>query len=78
MRSQDSVIEAGRASCQGRAFVIATATALVTDSANQLYFSPISVWDVAIKNALGKPDCRVDPHIFRRAMLTTAISNGPS
>ncbi len=45
------------------------ARALIGDAANDLYFSPASVWEVAIKNALGKPDFRVDPHVFRRALL---------
>lgn len=45
------------------------ALALIADDANALYFSPASVWEVAIKNALGKPDFRVDPHLFRRALL---------
>lgn len=43
--------------------------ALIEDVANELYFSPASVWEVAIKNALGRPDFRVDPHLFRRALL---------
>jgi len=42
---------------------------LIEDEANTLYFSPASVWEIAIKNALGKPDFRVDPHLFRRALL---------
>ena len=45
------------------------ARALIMDKANELYFSPASVWEVAIKNALGKADFRVDPHLLRRALL---------
>lgn len=47
----------------------AEARALILDEANELYFSAASVWEVAIKNALGKPDFRVDPHLLRRALL---------
>lgn len=47
----------------------ADARALIEDGANDLYFSPASVWEVAIKNALGRSDFRVDPHLFRRALL---------
>lgn len=47
----------------------AEARALIADQANELYFSPASVWEVAIKSALGKPDFRIDPHVFRRALL---------
>jgi PIN domain nuclease of toxin-antitoxin system len=43
--------------------------ALIADQANEICFSPASVWEVAIKNALGKPDFRVDPHVLRRALL---------
>lgn len=47
----------------------AEARALIEDEANELFFSPASVWEVAIKNALGRADFRVDPHLFRRALL---------
>jgi PIN domain nuclease of toxin-antitoxin system len=45
------------------------ARALLEDETNELFFSPASVWEVAIKNALGRQDFRVDPHLFRRALL---------
>jgi PIN domain nuclease of toxin-antitoxin system len=45
------------------------ARALIEDETNELFFSPASVWEVAIKNALGRQDFRVDPHLFRRALL---------
>ena len=41
-------------------------SALIKDETNALYFSPASIWEVAIKNALGRADFRVDPHLFRR------------
>ncbi len=50
-------------------FLTKQAQALIADIANELHFSPASIWEVAIKNALGKPDFRVDPHILRRALL---------
>jgi len=43
--------------------------AMIANPSNELYFSPASVWEVAIKNALGKPDFRVDPHVLRRALV---------
>ncbi|HET9680202.1 MAG TPA: type II toxin-antitoxin system VapC family toxin [Gammaproteobacteria bacterium] len=43
--------------------------ALIMDPSNTLYFSPANVWEVAIKNALGRANFRVDPHVFRRALL---------
>ncbi|SEB17956.1 type II toxin-antitoxin system VapC family toxin [Paraburkholderia sartisoli] len=42
---------------------------LIEDEGNELLFSAASVWEVAIKNALGRPDFKVDPHLFRRALL---------
>lgn len=44
-------------------------SALIKDETNALYFSPASIWEVAIKNALARADFRVDPHLFRRALL---------
>lgn len=45
------------------------ARGLIEDEGNELLFSAASVWEVAIKNALGRPDFKVDPHLFRRALL---------
>lgn len=42
---------------------------LIEDPANDLYFSPVAVWEVAIKNALGRPHFRLDAHAFRRGLL---------
>lgn len=43
--------------------------ALVSDHSNDLYFSVVSIWEVAIKHALGRQDFAVDPHVFRRGFL---------
>ena len=45
------------------------ALGLIRDPANTLYFSPASIWEVAIKKAQGQPDFRADPHALRRALL---------
>ena len=42
---------------------------LVSDSA-ELYFSAASIWEVAIKMGLGRPDFAVDPRQFRRGLLS--------
>ena len=34
-----------------------------------LSFSAASIWEVAIKSALGRPDFRADPHLLRRGLL---------
>jgi PIN domain nuclease of toxin-antitoxin system len=45
------------------------ATSLITNEENPLYFSAASVWEVVIKNGLGRPDFHVDPHILRRGLV---------
>lgn len=47
----------------------ADALALIEDSANKLYFSAASLWEVVIKNSLGRADFRVDPHLLRRGLV---------
>ena len=34
----------------------ASARALIDDPANELFFSPASLWEVVIKSRLGRPD----------------------
>ncbi len=45
------------------------ATALIADTNNALLFSAASIWEVAIKSALGRADFDLDPGVFRRALL---------
>jgi PIN domain nuclease of toxin-antitoxin system len=54
---------------KSRASLSHKARVLLEDEGNQLLFSAASVWEVAIKNALGRPDFQVDPHLFRRGLL---------
>ncbi|HLY80916.1 MAG TPA: type II toxin-antitoxin system VapC family toxin [Caulobacteraceae bacterium] len=42
---------------------------LIRDTANSLCFSPVSIWEVAIKKAQGRSDFHADPHTLRRALL---------
>lgn len=44
------------------------ARALVEDSAHELYFSPASLWEIVIKNSLGRADLVVDSDVLRRAL----------
>ncbi len=41
-------------------------TGFVEDIENELYYSAVSVWEVAIKQSRGRTDFQVDPHTFRR------------
>lgn len=45
------------------------ARALIEDSENELLFSPVSIWEIAIKYGLGRKDFQVEPRVFRRALL---------
>ncbi len=56
-----------RASAAAR--LSASARRLLEDDENELYFSPASIWEVAIKNALGKPDFEFDPHVLSRSLI---------
>jgi PIN domain nuclease of toxin-antitoxin system len=44
------------------------ARTLIEDEENELLFSAASVWEVAIKNGLRRPDFKVDAH-FHRSLL---------
>jgi len=44
------------------------ATTLISNNDNCLYFSAASIWEVVIKNGLGRSDFYVDPHLLRRGL----------
>ena len=45
------------------------AKALIEDPENQLYFSAASLWEISIKNKLGRADFKVDLAVLRRNLL---------
>ena len=45
------------------------ARARLEDPENQLLFSAASLWEIAIKSALGRADFRADPRLVRRGLL---------
>jgi PIN domain nuclease of toxin-antitoxin system len=47
----------------------AAALELIEDKHNALYFSPASLWEINIKNALGRPDFQVDARLLRRGLM---------
>ena len=47
----------------------AALTAMLQDHANTPMFSVASLWELVIKQALGRPDFRVEPAVLRRALL---------
>lgn len=42
---------------------------LFDDAANELWFSTVSLWEVAAKQGLGRADLRVEPRRLRRELL---------
>lgn len=46
-----------------------SARKLIDDSSNELLFSAASIWEVAIKNTLGREDFRADARLLRRGLL---------
>lgn len=55
----------------------ADAAAMIADPANRLWFSAASIWEVAIKRALDRPDFRVDPGVLRSGLLANNYAELP-
>jgi PIN domain nuclease of toxin-antitoxin system len=47
----------------------AKARGLMSDPDNELCFSTVSIWEVAIKHGRGRDDFEVDPRLLRRGLL---------
>jgi PIN domain nuclease of toxin-antitoxin system len=45
------------------------ARALMNDPENELFFSAASLWEIAIKNNLGRVDFQVNARLLRRGLL---------
>lgn len=50
---------------------------LLDDPAVQPHFSPVSLWEVAIKNGLGRADFQVDPGLMRRGLIDNGYEELP-
>lgn len=42
---------------------------LITNKDNELFFSAANIWEIAIKQGLGREDFKVDAHVLRRGLL---------
>ena len=49
----------------------------VEDPGTEVVFSAASLWEVAVKNALGRRDFRVDPRLLRRGLLENGYTELP-
>ena len=50
---------------------------LVSDPTNALAFSAVSIWEVAIKHRLDRPDFRLDPRRLRSRLLESGYRELP-
>ena len=50
---------------------------LINDPANELLYSAASLWEIAIKRAMGREDFRVDPRALRRGLLENGYTELP-
>lgn len=55
----------------------AQARDLLEDRTNDVMFSVTSLWEVAIKFALGRPDFQIDPRVLRRGLLDNGYAELP-
>lgn len=60
---------------QGRLSV--DAVGLISDPANELFFSAASLWEIAIKQGLGREDFKVDARLLRRGLLDNGYNELP-
>ena len=54
-----------------------SARALINDAGNELFFSPASLWEIAIKRGLGRRDFQVDARLLRRGLLDNGYNELP-
>jgi len=47
----------------------AEAKTMINNIENSLFFSVASIWEIIIKNSLGRADFYVDAHLLRRGLL---------
>ena len=53
------------------------ARAFLENPRNALLFSAASLWEIAIKNTLGREDFRVEPRLLRRGLLDNGYTELP-
>lgn len=62
---------------QGSAKLPAEARNLIVESGTELVVSAASLWEIAIKNGLGRADFQIDPHLLRRSLLAHGYAELP-
>jgi PIN domain nuclease of toxin-antitoxin system len=54
------------------------AAALATAANSRLFFSPASLWEISIKNGLGRSDFKIDPEALWRGLMDNHYFIGSS
>ncbi len=54
-----------------------TARKLLNNPKHELLFSAASLWEITIKNSLGREDFRVEPRLLRRGLLDNGYTELP-
>ena len=54
-----------------------SARRLLNNPRNELLFSAASLWEITIKNSLGRDDFRVEPRLLRRGLLDNGYTELP-
>ncbi len=50
---------------------------MLDDPENDVFFSAASIWEIAIKRALGRPNFTVDPEVLRHGLLANRFTEIP-
>jgi len=53
------------------------AKARLDDPKVEILFSPVSIWEIAIKSGLGRPDFNIDATLFRRELFEVGYTELP-
>jgi PIN domain nuclease of toxin-antitoxin system len=53
------------------------ARGLIDNPDNEIFFSPVSLWEVVIKRGLRRPDFKVDARVLRRGLLDNGYGELP-
>jgi len=54
-----------------------TASTMIQNRNNNLYFSAVSIWEINIKRGLGRTDFHVDPALLRRGLVENGYEELP-
>ena len=53
------------------------ARSLLNNPENDLFFSPLSIWEVSVKGTLGRQDFQFDPRVLYRNLLANGYAELP-